>query len=74
MIGTERQKIQLFLYTLSLVLATVGLAGRLWARKITRTRWQINDYLMILAYLNVLGLVVAANLGNGPFIASKSHD
>lgn len=64
MIGTERQKIQLFLYTFSLLLATGGLVCRLWARKITRTRWQINDYLMILAYLNVLGLVVASNMGN----------
>jgi hypothetical protein len=56
MIGTKHQKIQLVLYSLSLVLATAGLIARLWARRMTRTRWQINDYLMILAYVSFSSL------------------
>ncbi|KAH7070968.1 hypothetical protein FB567DRAFT_612538 [Paraphoma chrysanthemicola] len=62
MLNTPIQSIQLFLYTFSLVLATAAIACRLFARRFTRTKLQWNDWLMILAYLHVLGLGVAANI------------
>ncbi|KAF2877439.1 hypothetical protein BDV95DRAFT_147200 [Massariosphaeria phaeospora] len=62
MIGTVRQKAQIGLYSASLFLATVAVVCRFWSRKITGTKWQLNDYFMLLAYLSVLGLSIAANL------------
>lgn len=53
MIETAQQKVQIVLYAASLLLATLGLACRLWARKVTGARWEINDYLMILAWVSL---------------------
>jgi hypothetical protein len=64
MLGTPTQVFQIWLYTFSLVLATAAIVARLLARRFTRTKLQVNDWLMLLAYLNVLGLGIAANIGN----------
>jgi len=53
MIGTTTQKAQIALYTVALILATLAVACRLWARRITGLKWQVNDWLMILAYVSV---------------------
>ena len=63
MLNKPIQVFQLWLYTFSLILATLSIFCRLLARHFTQTRLQLNDWLMVLAYLNVLGLGIAANIG-----------
>jgi uncharacterized membrane protein YhaH (DUF805 family) len=63
MLGTPIQIFQIWLYTFLLVLATTAIVARLLARRFTRTKLQMNDWLMLLAYVNVLGLGIAVNIG-----------
>jgi hypothetical protein len=51
MIGTSLQYLQIAVYSCSLIISTVAIAGRIWARNITRKRWQANDYLMVLSWV-----------------------
>lgn len=63
MLNLPIQKFQICLYTFSLVQATAAILFRLIARRYTRTRLQSNDWIMILAYVNILALGIAANIG-----------
>jgi hypothetical protein len=51
MIGTSLQYLQIAVYFCSLIISTVAIAGRIWARNITRKRWQANDYLMVVSWV-----------------------
>ncbi|KAH7122241.1 hypothetical protein B0J11DRAFT_334002 [Dendryphion nanum] len=62
MIRTPQQIGQLVICSFSFLTATVGIYGRLHARYRVGTKWQANDYFMILAYLSVVGLIIAASL------------
>lgn len=63
MLNLPIQKFQIWLYTFSIVLATAAIILRLIARRHTRTKLQWNDWLMVLAYVHVLALGIAANIG-----------
>jgi len=63
MLNLPIQKFQIGLYTFSLVLATAAIVLRLVARRYTRIKLQLNDWIMILAYVNILALGIAANIG-----------
>ncbi|KAF2865402.1 hypothetical protein BDV95DRAFT_612785 [Massariosphaeria phaeospora] len=57
MIGTSLQHLQIAVYFCALVIGTCSIAGRIWARHITRKTWQANDYLMFLSYMIVVVMI-----------------
>jgi hypothetical protein len=63
MLNLPIQKFQICLYTFSIVLATAAIVLRLLERRYTRTKLQLNDWIMVLAYVHVLALGIAANIG-----------
>ncbi|KAF2650984.1 hypothetical protein K491DRAFT_111619 [Lophiostoma macrostomum CBS 122681] len=53
----------LAVFSISICLATCGIVVRFWARILLRKRWEANDYVMLVSYLAVLALVIAAFIG-----------
>ncbi|KAF2868232.1 hypothetical protein BDV95DRAFT_160794 [Massariosphaeria phaeospora] len=51
---TPLQNAQIAVYFCGLIIGTFAISGRIWARHITRKRWQANDYLMVLSYMLVV--------------------
>jgi hypothetical protein len=51
MIGTSLQYLQVAVYWCSIAISTAAIAGRIWARRIMRKRWQANDYLMFVSWV-----------------------
>ncbi|KAH7165109.1 hypothetical protein DER46DRAFT_662221 [Fusarium sp. MPI-SDFR-AT-0072] len=60
MVKTSLQHLQLVVYIFDIVIATIAICCRLWARRIKRTRWQMNDYLMVVAYVAVFATLIFA--------------
>ncbi|KAF2824469.1 hypothetical protein CC86DRAFT_408545 [Ophiobolus disseminans] len=56
------QPLQICLYTFSLILATAAIICRILSRRQMRIPLQLNDWLMVVAYVNVLGLAISANI------------
>jgi nitrate reductase gamma subunit len=72
MLNLPIQKFQICLYTFSIVLATAAIVLRLLARRYTRTKLQLNDWIMLLAYVHVLALGIAANTGKSK--SKQTHE
>ncbi|KAL5374087.1 hypothetical protein DPSP01_012220 [Paraphaeosphaeria sporulosa] len=45
---------------LSALIATFAIVCRVWARALTRKKWEANDWLMVIAYVGLLGELIDA--------------